>query len=116
VQSSDIDKAAGLIRLTTTIARALGEGVSSEWPVAQIPETVAPHGAPWPTPPHALDLVGIAGEHDLDAPDLEQRAGPRGQTNSASEPARSGRPSLLGRRHPPGRARREAEAAPLALP
>src|SRR5689334_8366216 len=33
VQSTDIDKGAGLIRLTTILAHASGEWISSEWPV-----------------------------------------------------------------------------------
>src|SRR6201997_4315570 len=36
VQSTEIDKEAGLIRLTTTLAHASGEWVSSDWPVCPI--------------------------------------------------------------------------------
>src|ERR1700730_16631538 len=39
----DIDKEAGLIRLTTILAHSSGEWISSEWPVCPITETVAPH-------------------------------------------------------------------------
>ena len=74
VQTTAIDKEAGLIRLTTTLAHASGEWLSSEWPVCAIAETVAPRrmgAALTYARRYALfTLVGIAGEDDLDAPDL----------------------------------------------
>jgi hypothetical protein len=74
VQSTAIDKEAGLIRLTTTLAHASGEWLSSEWPVCPIAETAAPRrmgAALTYARRYALfTLVGIAGEDDLDAPDL----------------------------------------------
>src|SRR4051812_44566114 len=74
VQTTSIDEAAGLIRLTTTLAHASGEWLSSEWPVCPITETAAPHrmgAALTYARRYALfTLVGIAGEDDLDAPDL----------------------------------------------
>jgi ERF superfamily len=42
VQTTTIDKEAGLIRLTTTLAHESGEWLSSEWPVCAVSETVAP--------------------------------------------------------------------------
>ena len=39
VQTTAIDKEAGLIRLTTTLAHSSGEWLSSEWPVCAINET-----------------------------------------------------------------------------
>ena len=39
VQTTAIDNEAGLIRLTTTLAHASGEWLSSEWPVCPIAET-----------------------------------------------------------------------------
>ena len=75
VQTTSIDDAAGLIRLTTTLAHSSGEWVSSDWPVCPIGETAAPHrmgAALTYARRYALfTLVGIAGEDDLDAPDLE---------------------------------------------
>ena len=41
VQATAIDKEAGLIRLTTTLAHSSGEWLSSEWPVYAISETTA---------------------------------------------------------------------------
>jgi ERF superfamily protein len=65
VQSTDIDKDAGLIRLTTILAHASGEWISSEWPVCPIGETAAPHrmgAALTYARRYALfTLVGIAG-------------------------------------------------------
>src|SRR5208337_383533 len=74
VQTTSIDKEAGLIRLTTTLAHSSGEWLSSEWPVCTISETAAPRrmgAALTYARRYALfTLVGIAGEDDLDAPDL----------------------------------------------
>jgi hypothetical protein len=74
VQTTSIDNDAGLIRLTTVLAHSSGEWVSSDWPVCPIGETAAPHkmgSALTYARRYALfTLVGIAGEDDLDAPDL----------------------------------------------
>src|SRR5258705_6090417 len=74
VQTTSIDDAAGLIRLTTTLAHSSGEWVSSIWPVCPVSETSAPHrmgAALTYARRYALfTLVGIAGGDDLDAPDL----------------------------------------------
>ncbi len=73
VQTTAID-GAGLIRLTTVLAHSSGEWVSSDWPVCPASETAAPHrmgAALTYARRYALfTLVGIAGEDDLDAPDL----------------------------------------------
>jgi hypothetical protein len=78
VQTTAIDKEAGLIRLTTTLAHASGEWLSSEWPVCPIAETSAPRhmgAALTYARRYALfTLVGIAGEDDLDAPNLAEGA------------------------------------------
>jgi ERF superfamily len=74
VQTTAIDNEAGLICLTTILAHASGEWMSSDWPVCPVSETAAPHrmgGALTYARRYALfTLVGIAGEDDLDAPDL----------------------------------------------
>src|SRR3954467_2696259 len=74
VQTTSIDDGAGLIRLTTTLAHSSGEWLASDWPVCPISETAAPHrmgAALTYARRYALfTLVGIAGEDDLDAPDL----------------------------------------------
>src|SRR4029077_19600332 len=74
IQSTEIDKKAGLLRLTTILAHSSGEWISSEWPVCPITDiaTADRRGAPLTDARrYALfPLVGIAGEDDLDAPDL----------------------------------------------
>jgi ERF superfamily len=74
MQTTAIDHEAGLIRLTTVLAHSSGEWVSSDWPVCPVGETAAPHkmgAALTYARRYALfTLVGIAGEDDLDAPDL----------------------------------------------
>src|SRR6478752_10767726 len=74
VQTTTIDNEAGLIRLTTVLAHSSGEWVSSDWPVCLVAETATPHrmgAALTYARRYALfTLVGIAGEDDLDAPDL----------------------------------------------
>src|SRR3954447_20154599 len=74
LQPTVIDREANLIRLTTMLAHASGEWISSDWPVCALSETAAPHrmgAALTYARRYALfTLVGIAGEDDLDAPDL----------------------------------------------
>src|SRR5580658_5546548 len=74
VQTTAIDQASGIVNLTTVLAHASGEWIASDWPVCPISETAAPHrmgAALTYARRYALfTLVGIAGEDDLDAPDL----------------------------------------------
>src|SRR6266487_7150459 len=74
LQTTAIDQAAGMVHLTTTLAHASGEWIASDWPVCPIAETVNPQrmgAALTYARRYALfTLVGIAGEDDLDAPDL----------------------------------------------
>jgi hypothetical protein len=76
IQTTTIDKETGLVRLTTVLAHSSGEWVSSEWPVCPISDTGSPQrmgAALTYARRYALfALVGIAGEDDLDAPDLTQ--------------------------------------------
>src|ERR1700675_1552586 len=75
VQTTAIDQDSGQIRLTTLLAHASGEWISSDWPVCPLSETATPHrmgAALTYARRYALfTLVGIAGEDDLDAPDLD---------------------------------------------
>src|SRR5947209_7631631 len=43
VQTTAIDQTSGQIQLTTLLAHASGEWISSDWPVCTISETSAPH-------------------------------------------------------------------------
>jgi hypothetical protein len=74
VQTTSIDETAGIVRLSTVLAHASGEWIASDWPVCAISDTAAPHrmgAALTYARRYALfTLVGIAGEDDLDAPDL----------------------------------------------
>ncbi len=74
IQVTAIDKDAGLLRLTTVLAHSSGEWISSEWPVCQITDIASAQrmgAALTYARRYALfTLVGIAGEDDLDAPDL----------------------------------------------
>jgi ERF superfamily len=74
VQTTGIDESAGIVRLSTVLAHASGEWIASDWPVCAISETAEPHrmgAALTYARRYALfTLVGIAGEDDLDAPDL----------------------------------------------
>src|SRR5262249_1987859 len=78
VQTTAIDETAGIVRLSTVLAHASGEWIASDWPVWPITEPAAPHrmgAALTYARRYALfTLVGIAGEDDLDAPDLSTPA------------------------------------------
>jgi hypothetical protein len=74
LQATAIDQAAGQVNLTTTLAHSSGEWIASDWPVCATSETAHPQrmgAALTYARRYALyTLVGIAGEDDLDAPDL----------------------------------------------
>jgi hypothetical protein len=74
LQTTAIDQTAGMVNLTTTLAHASGEWIASDWPVCPIAETANPQrmgAALTYARRYALfTLVGIAGEDDLDAPDI----------------------------------------------
>src|SRR5215469_3531264 len=89
IQTTAIDKDAGLLRLTTVLAHSSGEWISSEWPVCAIADIASAQrmgSALTYARRYALfTLVGIAGEDDLDAPDLDATSKP-----GVVEPPRSG--------------------------
>src|ERR1700733_7725503 len=92
VQTTAIDQTAGIVNLTTVLAHASGEWIASDWPVCAIAETATPHrmgAALTYARRYALfTLVGIAGEDDLDAPDLISPAPTRdGLQDSANKNA-----------------------------
>jgi hypothetical protein len=74
IQATGIDAETGLLRLTTVLAHSSGEWISSDWPVCQIADIASAQrvgAALTYARRYALfALVGIAGEDDLDAPDL----------------------------------------------
>ena len=85
VQTTSIDETSGIVRLSTVLAHASGEWIASDWPVCAISETAAPHrmgAALTYARRYALfTLVGIAGEDDLDAPDLLPPTAPEAKTD-----------------------------------
>ena len=110
VQTTSTDQAAGIINLTTVLAHASGEWIASDWPVCAVSEIATPQrmgAALTYARRYALfTLVGIAGEDDLDAPDLaaptsrapgqkEAKASSAGRLNggqhNAAQPAAPGR-------------------------
>src|SRR6202521_6144105 len=99
MQTNAINEAWGQIRLTTLLAHASGEWISSDWPVCPISETGTPHrmgAALTYARRYALfTLVGIAGEDDLDAPDLIT------PTSPPSDPQKPKRDAVNGSRPGP---------------
>jgi hypothetical protein len=92
VQTTSIDETAGIVRLSSVLAHASGEWIASDWPVCSVSETATPHrigAALTYARRYALfTLVGIAGEDDLDAPDL---LAPTPATHSSNQPKRDGK-------------------------
>jgi hypothetical protein len=111
VQTTAVDQAAGLVNLTTMLAHASGEWIASDWPVCPIADMANPQrmgAALTYARRYALfTLVGIAGEDDLDAPDL--CAAP--PTSAARMSTGSGELRLPPRSDGNGRTRAAARAA-----
>ena len=105
VQTTAIDQATGQIQLTTLLAHASGEWISSDWPVCPISETAAPHrmgAALTYARRYALfALVGIAGEDDLDAPDLVTEPSPAIEAPADINPSPRSRAPTNGSIHKP---------------
>ncbi len=122
VQTTAIDQTAGLVNLTTILAHASGEWIASDWPVCAIADTATPHrmgAALTYARRYALfTLVGIAGEDDVDAPDLLP---PEQQTSKPHEPSRSGNSRLNGgrvhsRQRPVARRESKLQSSPAEQP
>ena len=115
VQTTAIDQTAGTVNLTTVLAHASGEWIASDWPVCAIADTATPRrmgAALTYARRYALfTLVGIAGEDDLDAPDLPAPTGQtqptkqlddarqNGQTYGSNAPGGPGKPNRRNGRH-----------------
>ena len=82
LQTTMIDQDIQTVSLTTVLAHSSGEWIASDWPVCTLSEMASPRrmgAALTYARRYALfTLVGIAGEDDLDAPDLA------GQPNEAA--------------------------------
>ena len=74
VQATAVDHEAGIISVTTRLCHSSGEWIASDWPVCSLDDMASPKrmgAALTYARRYALfALVGIAGEDDLDAPDL----------------------------------------------
>src|SRR5262252_3320199 len=135
VQTTALDRDAGLINLTTMLAHASGEWIASDWPVCPVADMASPQrmgAALTYARRYALfTLVGIAGEDDLDAPDLcvpppaagsPGRAGVAGSAATAVDRRQPAEPTgglqLPPRSHGNGRLRGAAKpaSAPVLSP
>src|SRR6202022_351113 len=74
IQATALDPASRILNLPTPPAHSSGQWVASQWPVCPLADIASPHrmgAALTYARRYALfTLVGIAGEDDLDAPDL----------------------------------------------
>jgi len=88
LQTTALDRDAGVINLTTMLAHASGEWIASDWPVCPVADMASPQrmgAALTYARRYALfTLVGIAGEDDLDAPDLCVSPSPAGPSGRAA--------------------------------
>jgi ERF superfamily len=99
LQTTSLDEGNRMVRLNTVLAHASGEWIASDWPVCPICEVSSPQrmGAAltYARRYGLFTIVGIAGEDDLDAPDLHDGpAGPVGgrpATNGSGHAEPSGR-------------------------
>ena len=90
VQTTAIDEASRTVRLNSVLAHSSGEWIASDWPVCPMSDMNSPQrmgAALTYARRHALfALVGITGEDDLDAPDLNVASS---GSVAAGEPAAS---------------------------
>jgi hypothetical protein len=104
LQTTEIDRPAGMVNLTTMLAHASGEWIASDWPVCPIGDMASPQrmgtALTYARRYALFTLVGIAGEDDLDAPDLCVA----GSSSAVMPPARNpanGRGNAFGKVTPP---------------
>lgn len=74
IQTTQIEEHSAQVHLTTLLAHSSGEWISADWPVCSVKDTEAPHrmgtALTYARRYALFALVGIAGEDDLDAPDV----------------------------------------------
>lgn len=94
VQTTRVEQVSGQIHLTTLLAHASGEWISSDLPVCAAKDVEASHrmgsSLTYARRYALFALVGIAGEDDLDTPDVI--AGPPAAAGSQVAPSPKGRP------------------------
>ena len=105
VQTTSIDQASGQVQLTSLLAHASGEWIASDWPVCSVSETASPQrmGAAltYARRYGLFTLVGIAGEDDLDAPDLLVEPSPVVEAPARLDPNQNPRKPPHGSVHKP---------------
>ena len=113
LQTTVIDQDIQTVSLTTVLAHASGEWIASDWPVCTLSEMATPRrmgAALTYARRYALfTLVGIAGEDDLDAPDLA------GQPAEGAPKAGNGSDQGQGQRKWCGRDPRRLRQEPQAV-
>jgi hypothetical protein len=118
VQATAVDSAVGVVNLTTMLAHASGEWIASDWPVCTVADVASPQrmgAALTYARRYALfTLVGITGEDDLDAPDLDQCPFPIPSTSSLAAGTLS-RSAAAPRSAGNGQARRSEKGPPTAI-
>jgi hypothetical protein len=99
VQATAIDHVVGFVNVRTTLAHSSGEWISSDWPVCSLDDMASPKrmGAAltYARRYTLFALVGIAGEDELDAPDLNA---PEPAEAAAAKPPMNPRPRPNGGR------------------
>jgi ERF superfamily len=90
LQTTTIDQDIQSVSLTTVLAHSSGEWIASDWPVCALSDLAAPRrmgAALTYARRYALfTLVGIAGEDDLDAPDLGGQPMGTGKAGNTLDP------------------------------
>src|SRR5215210_2535791 len=78
IQTTEVEQDSGMVMLTTTLAHGSGEWVAASWPVCRTADMTNPKlmGAAltYARRYGLFTLVGIAGDDDLDAPELPTQA------------------------------------------
>src|SRR5258707_42652 len=119
IQSTAIDKDAGVVNLTTMLAHASGEWIASDWPVCPVAETANPQrmgAALTYARRYALfTFVGIAGEDDLDAPECEASPSPPTSAADLGLKQRSDQSRVKSRTPGNGRGRGLTKSEPPAI-
>jgi hypothetical protein len=104
LQTTTIDQDIQTVSLTTVLAHSSGEWIASDWPVCALSDLATPRrmgAALTYARRYALfTLVGIAGEDDLDAPDLGGQ--PAEASRKAGNGLGNGRPTGSGGDQPLG--------------
>jgi hypothetical protein len=89
LQATAIDQTMQMVNLTTMLAHASGEWIASDWPVCPVADIANPQrmgtALTYARRYALFTLVGIAGEDDLDAPNLDTPT-----PDTVKNPVRSG--------------------------